>query len=101
MKNLKKCVKNLKKCVQNLKKCVKNLKKCVKNLKKCVKNLAFFPRRCDNHTQIRPGIKPDVGYGLVYLVGTRWVTIVPAAKPNQTKAARLSELAWLLAQPYY
>ena len=24
-----------------------------------------------------------VGYGLVYLVGTRWVIIVPAAKPNQ------------------
>ena len=31
-------------------------------MKKCVKNLLFFPQRCDNHTQIRPGIKPDIRY---------------------------------------
>ena len=48
---------NLKKCVQNLKKCAQNLKKCAQNLKKCVENFAFFPQRCNNHTQIRPGIK--------------------------------------------
>ena len=52
----------LEKMCPNLEKMCQNLKKCVQNLKKCVENLAFFPRRCDNHTQIRPGIKPEVEF---------------------------------------